>query len=207
MRRTNQTTEREPMSLAKKINKVIAAGAIEKDGKMQAAGKYNYHTIDGVVDHLRKQFVINGICMTYTVEDHEKELADSGALVTVKKVAITLTDVDNPEDSVRGVEYGYGIDRQDKGPGKATSYALKTWLTAQFMLKGQPDENDEPVRMDVEKITAKESQALLSEVTEQGIDASKFLKAADANSFDNIPASRLKSLRDMLKQRRKSKDD
>ena len=190
-------------NLHNKINKVRAQGAIEKDGKMVAAGKYNYHSIDGVTDHLRQLFVLHGLTFSYTTVSHELTVQESGTMVTVKELEITIADVDDATQFVTSREIGYGIDRQDKGPGKATSYALKTFFTAFFMLKGQPDENDEIIPLSEPRCSRAESEELQTSVTEQGIDESKFLKAAQSKTFDGIPAARVGALRAMLAQRRK----
>ena len=120
----------------------------------------------------------------------------------MKEVVATFYCTDDPEDRLTVTDYGYGIDRQDKGPGKATSYALKTIFTALFMLKGQPDENDAIVPLDVEVISVSEAVALQAEVDAEGIDHQRFLKAADAPSFERIPKNRLGNLRQMIQARR-----
>ena len=41
---------------------------------------------------------------------------------------LKFVNIDNPEDFILVPSVGYGIDQQDKGPGKAVSYAVKYGL-------------------------------------------------------------------------------
>ena len=192
------------MKLREKIVKIMKAGALEKDAKMQAVGKYNYHSIDGVVDHLRRQFVKHGVVFNYTTLEFDMDLRENGTFVVTKKLEIRLTDVESGE-TISGVEVGIGIDKQDKATGKATSYALKTWLTATFMLKGNPDENDAIVEVVAEQAPASETAELYARVLKLGIDEAKFLKAAEAKSFQTIAANRVLSLSKMLDMKEAAK--
>ena len=44
---------------------------------------------------------------------------------TMASMVVRFVNIDNPEDSIDVETFGYGIDEQDKGPGKAMSYAVK----------------------------------------------------------------------------------
>ena len=56
---------------------------------------------------------------------------------------VAFVNVDKPEDRVEVEFFGYGIDPQDKGPGKAMSYAVKYALLKVFSLEtGDDPERD-----------------------------------------------------------------
>jgi len=190
------------MNLREKIVKIMKAGALEKDAQMQAVGKYKYHSIDGVADHLRKQFVKYGITFTYQVLSNKMKITDNGTFVIVKELEMCLTDAESGE-TITGTEIGVGIDKNDKASGKSTSYAIKTWLTATFMLKGNPDENDAIVPVVAERASTDETTKIRARVVSLGVDEARFLKAADAASFEAIPASRIPALNQMLDQKEK----
>jgi hypothetical protein len=40
-------------------------------------------------------------------------------------ITMAFVNIDDPEDFIMVESFGYGIDEQDKGPGKAMSYAVK----------------------------------------------------------------------------------
>lgn len=44
---------------------------------------------------------------------------------TEARMVIRFANIDEPSDSIDVESFGYGIDDQDKGPGKAMSYAVK----------------------------------------------------------------------------------
>ena len=76
-------------------------------------------------------------------------------------MALEFINVDNPQERMIVGDYvGYGIDSQDKGPGKAYSYAIKYILLKTFgILTGEDDQDEseldnkpaETVLTDVEK--------------------------------------------------------
>jgi len=57
-------------------------------------------------------------------------------------LTVRFANVDKPEDHVDVVASGYGVDDQDKGPGKAISYAVKYCLLKALGLEtgDDPDE-------------------------------------------------------------------
>jgi hypothetical protein len=54
---------------------------------------------------------------------------------TQMKVTIRFQNIDDKEDYINVPAAGYGIDNQDKGPGKAISYATKMVLLKLFSLE------------------------------------------------------------------------
>lgn len=52
---------------------------------------------------------------------------------------------DNPDDKLVVPTFGYGIDSQDKGPGKAVSYAIKYALLKTFGLETGDDADNESI--------------------------------------------------------------
>lgn len=64
---------------------------------------------------------------------------------TEAKLTVRFANVDNPDDHIDVATAGYGIDDQDKGPGKAISYAVKYALLKTLGLESgdDPDEDQE----------------------------------------------------------------
>lgn len=181
-----------------KIAAIASHGASEKTGKMTAVGKYNYHTIDGVFDHLRPLLAEHGLVVTYDVTSAD-ESRDGGYFNLTKWIEVTITDVETG-DQVSGREIAVGIDKNDKASGKATSYALKTFLVGTFALKGMPDENTQPIVPgqqvpDVNlqssgPISASQAGQLSSKVKALGIDKSKLLAFAGCDSIEALPSDK-----------------
>ncbi len=105
----------------------------EKQGFM-----YKFVTHDAVTALVREQLVKHGIVSTVSVDKH----AQDGNRTEVD-VIVQLINVDKPEDRVTLYAFGYGIDPQDKGPGKAISYAVKyAYLKAFALETGDDPERD-----------------------------------------------------------------
>jgi hypothetical protein len=58
---------------------------------------------------------------------------------TVIDMEGVFTNVDNPEEKLSFLGFGYGVDGSDKGPGKAMSYAKKMVLSQALMLNTHED--------------------------------------------------------------------
>jgi len=61
----------------------------------------------------------------------------------VCNLSLQFVNIDKPDESIFVTTYGFGIDKQDKGPGKAMSYAYKFALLKAFCLEtGEDPERD-----------------------------------------------------------------
>ena len=106
---------------------------------------YTFASHDSVTNKLRSPMIEAGIVCTQDVVD----FTTSGNLTTAK-VRVDFINVDDPADRVSIHSFGYGIDKQDKGPGKAMSYAFKYALLKCFML----ETGDDPERDQIERAPA-----------------------------------------------------
>ena len=115
---------------------------VQKDDSVRdKSGKrlYRYVSHDDVVAKLRPSMVEHGILMVSNVVEHAQDGNRTSVLLEVDFV-----NVDKPEDTVTVHALGYGIDTQDKGPGKAVSYAKKYALLTAYMLEtGDDPERDQ----------------------------------------------------------------
>lgn len=106
---------------------------VQKSDK-KVNGQYSFVTHDAVSAALHDPMAKNGIVMTSTI----LELTQDGNRTTAK-IEISFINCDQPTDRVNIVYYGYGIDPQDKGIGKAISYAIKYALLKTFCLETGDD--------------------------------------------------------------------
>lgn len=164
------------LNIYQRINAVMSdvGGHIEKDGKVEIRGTgggkagYEYITHDAVTAHIRPALVKHGIAVRPEVIKHDKDTNR-----TELTVQVDFINIDNPEDCVSIQTIGYGCDNQDKGPGKALSYAVKYAYLKQFMLNSSDDielDDIEHERPDVqaEKI-AQEARAKVSEADQRAL--------------------------------------
>jgi len=99
-------------------------------------GGFSFVSHDAVTSAVRPLLVKYGVLCLPTIAEggHSRDGNQTTLLVDV-----TFINVDRPDDQriVRSV--GYGIDKQDKGPGKAMSYAVKYALLKAFSLETGDD--------------------------------------------------------------------
>jgi hypothetical protein len=82
---------------------------------------------------------------------------------TIVDLELVVVNADKPEEALTSSGVGYGDDSQDKGPGKAYSYAMKTALQKLFLMAvGEEGDNE-----------ASKTQAAGSKQKAKGSDAQK----------------------------------
>ena len=128
-----------------------AVHEIRKDGKK--VGQFPYITHDAVSAHIRPAFIKHGIMVlpsitTATNDGNRTELA----------VSVDFVNVDSPEDKITVRSIGYGVDKGDKGPGKAFSYAVKYAYLKLFMLNSADDIEKDDVAHDPAQARASQKQ-------------------------------------------------
>lgn len=100
--------------------------------------QYRFVTHDAVTAKVREALVAHGIVALTDVAQHTQDGNRTSA-----DVAVTFVNIDQPDDRVTVRAFGYGIDPQDKGPGKAISYAVKyAYLKAFALETGDDPERD-----------------------------------------------------------------
>ena len=107
---------------------------VQKDRKI---GTYMVVTHDAVTAAVRPSLVKNGVIyypqnMIHTQDGNRTEV----------HLDLVFANVNNPSDCVAVPTFGYGIDAQDKGPGKAVSYAVKMALLKALGLETGEDADD-----------------------------------------------------------------
>lgn len=115
-------------------------------GTKTVNNQYTFASHDAVVSKLHPYLVKWRLAVIPTV----LEMVQDGNR-TMGKIAVAFVNIDRPEDIVCVNFCGYGIDGGekgpgDKGPGKATSYAVKYALLKTFCLEtGDDPDNDAKV--------------------------------------------------------------
>jgi hypothetical protein len=149
--------ERSQLCLVEKIHRIMQeVGYVQKSKKGTAAEglPYSFVSHDSVVRAIRPCLVRWGIVMLPRVVSHSQMSGTSNT--TSVDMEFTLVNVDRPEETVVVPAFGYGVDKQDKGPGKAMSYAKKYALLQTFVLETGDDpelsdEDREEMRLSVEQ--------------------------------------------------------
>lgn len=113
--------------------------------------RYSIVTHDAVTAKVRPVLLKNGI-VYHPININHQQIGNR----TEVGLVVRFVNVDQPEDFFDVPSLGYGIDEQDKGPGKAISYAVKYALLKTLgMETGDDPDLDQEVshkHPDVEKI-------------------------------------------------------
>ena len=119
------------------------------------------HAVMGEVDYVQKEKKAG---MRYSIVSHDAVTAKVRPLLhkhgiiyfidsleyqqdgnrTQCKIVVTFANIDDQNDTLSAESFGYGVDDQDKGPGKAMSYAIKYALLKTLGLEtGDDPDNDQ----------------------------------------------------------------
>jgi hypothetical protein len=147
----------QPKNIYQRLNQVMAeVESVQKESK-KVNNQYTYVSHDAVSKALHMPMQRAGIMM---IPDIAELIQDSNR--TVVKMAISFVNIDKPEDRIVVNYTGYGIDSQDKGIGKAVSYAVKYALLKVFCLETGDDVEKDNVDYKADPKKAEEV-ALLSD--------------------------------------------
>ena len=128
---------RKPLNLYQRLNKVReGCGYLQREKK--AGMQYSIVSHDAVIDLVRDEMIRWGVLTVIP----SMEMTQSGNRTEVKCL-VRFINVDQPADQLDVVSAGYGIDQQDKGPGKAFSYAYKYGLMKTLSLYAGDEDPDQ----------------------------------------------------------------
>jgi len=137
---------RKSLNLFEKINKVMEeVRYINTDTKIQyKSTNYKALSNEKVVSVIRERLVKWGLVIVQT----DSETIKIGN-ITSMKCYYEMINIDAPDQRIQLVHHGDGADSQDKGPGKASTYAYKYMLIRTFALPF----GDDPDSISSDKIT------------------------------------------------------
>ena len=136
-------TEQTPPTLAARLLAVMGeVGYIQKQGKTQSGPSFTYMKHDDVVAALRPALIKHGVAFMSGIDEtsvgcEQVGVTKSGAAryKTTLVLRLTFVNVDDPAEAYSVAFPGEGVDTDDKGSGKALSYALKNGLLKMFLIE------------------------------------------------------------------------
>lgn len=141
---------------------------IQKEDRM-VNGQYRFVSHDAVTSATRGAFIKHRVLPIPTILSRSV----SGNLTTVD-LLVQFVNVDEPSDKIIVRMDGYGIDSQDKGVGKAVSYAYKYALLKALNLETGDDPERDNINRDEKKNHtegAQEVDDIPEEPKKQKVDA------------------------------------
>lgn len=126
---------KEKKNIYQRISAIAAdVPPIEKDSKVEFGQSYKYTSHDYVSGIIRPLLGKHGVAMITSLASWKQDGNRLEAIYT-----IDFVNIDDPEDRVTTQWIGYGVDNQDKGPGKACSYATKYAAMKTFLMSTGDD--------------------------------------------------------------------
>lgn len=114
------------------------------------------------------------------------------------QIVMCFCNIDDPEDAIEVHSFGYGIDDQDKGPGKAMSYAVKYALLKTLGLETGDDPDEDQHATYNNPVVAMLETALAMAVDKTGLaEVGSQIK----NHSSQLPQADVARLRQMFIQR------
>ena len=167
---------------------------LAKDDQIEF-GKTKYRAIseEKVTTTIRKSLITHGIVIVPVKQEHSKD----GVLTTVD-VTYRIQNIENENDYIEAVSSGTGVDTQDKGVGKAMTYAYKYLLLRTFAIPtGEDPEKESSAELDdrfsrerkVEYIDDIKKKVLVDSLEVIGCDIESTLKYFQKKYPDTAPHS------------------
>ena len=144
------TKKPKEINIYQRLHAVMRAVSYVKKEDKKVNNQYNFASHDGVTAAVRPHLVDNGVM---AVPQNLKVRQDGNR--TEAYFDLRFVNIDDPEDFIDVPTFGYGIDPQDKGAGKALSYGVKYALLKALSL----ETGDDPERDNINHAPAEEIKA------------------------------------------------
>lgn len=112
------------------------------------------------VTSIMRQELLKHNLVVFPVE----QTANRAGNITHVDVKYRIVNIDNPDESIEVVSCGDGADTQDKGSGKAMTYAFKyMWLRTFALPTGEDPDKISSAELDAKEARAKEQRQIICE--------------------------------------------
>ena len=153
--------------MSKNLHQRLAAAMtkvtyIQKEKK--AGMRYSIVSHDSVTAKVRPALLEEGV-IYYPIHVQHSQSGNR----TECQIVMRFCNIDDPNDSIEVHSFGYGIDDQDKGPGKARSYAVKYALLKTLGLETGDDPDEDQASTYNNPVVAMLETALSMAVDKSGL--------------------------------------
>jgi hypothetical protein len=145
-----ETVDIKSLNIYQKLHGVMQDWTTVLKGEKMVQNQYRFVSHDAVSaalhGHLVKwRLVAIPTVLGYKVDGNRTEVT----------LQVAMVNIDAPSETVITHAFGFGIDSQDKGPGKAVSYAFKYAVLKLFSLETTDDpDNDQAVKHEPSKVSS-----------------------------------------------------
>ena len=150
-------SEKKQLNLSQRILAIMGELDYIQKGDKTVNGQYRFVSHDQVTAAIHPMLVKYGVVIIPSVLSMNQE-----GNRTVVELHLRVANADDNKDQYDLKFFGYGIDAQDKGPGKAISYAYKYACMKLFCLE-TGDDPDKDVNSVYEPVKCLEFDSMLPE--------------------------------------------
>lgn len=177
---------------------------LSKDDKVEfKTTKYKAISEEKVTSTVRAKLIEQGLVIFPIAQVHKRE----GTLSTVD-VTYRIVNTENPDEYIDVVSSGSGVDTQDKGVGKAMTYAYKYMLLRTFAIptgedpdkisSAQLDEEEkakkEAEETEAKKITSVDISSMRRYFKKHSISEEKVLKAYKVDKAEDLSFGQFRAI-------------
>jgi len=160
------------LNIYQRINAVMKdCEYLQKKGAAQGKGiKY-----DEVIAMLREHLITHGVVMVVNQMSMEMVSEVGKQKIYQGHYTMDLVNMDKPSELVQHSAFAHGMDGGDKGPGKASTYAMKIMLVKGFGIETGEDEESRSEKIEGDEPMPEEKVAeIMKALKETESNVSKF---------------------------------
>jgi len=201
-RRFKMATKEKVLNIHQRLNAVMSdVNYIKKDKKIEIGkGSYSVTGHDAVTKLIHPLLVEHGINLIPSVVELEQEGNRTRVHMNFRWV-----NIDDPKDFFTNQIVAYGVDNQDKGPGKAISYAQR-FITLKTLHLETGERDVEEFDVDFEKeekeptLSHDQQQGFVAHVAENGIDIATAIELLKSHGFKKTKDITVNKLEELKKE-------
>ena len=196
-------------NIHQRLNEVRAKVKYIQKENRKVNGQYTFLSHDAVTEAVQTPMIEAGISMIPTLLEHRRD-----GNTTFVKMSLKYVNVDDPTDFAEVIMAGEGCDPQDKGVGKAVSYAIKYGHVKAFnIVTGDASDDVERHNIDAQpagkftpktqfplsdKISKFQMDELVGIIGEDALMRSKVCSWSSVNNLHDIPRINFEKTKERL---------
>jgi len=160
---------------------------------------------DEVIAMLREHLIKHGIVMVVNQTSMECLAGVDGTKQKIYQGHYTmdLVNMDKPDEVVRHSAFAQGMDGGDKGPGKASTYAMKIMLVKGFGIETGEDEESRAEKIEGDELISKDQAAeIIKGLVQTESDTGKFCAHFGVKHISELQARTYKRALSMINAKR-----
>lgn len=185
------------MNIYQKISAIMKAVSYLSKDDTVAFGNTKYKAVseEKVTSAVREKLIEQGLVIFPIAQVHKRE----GTLTTVD-VTYRIVNTENPDEYIDVVSSGTGADTQDKGVGKAMTYAYKYMLLRTFAIPtGEDPDKIASAQLDAvegktDALSSTDISALRRYLKKHNLSEAKILRVYKAKRIEDISFGQFRAI-------------